>query len=176
MKHLALLLAPLMLVACTSTPTVTTDIAPGANFSNYHSYTWGAKPSARSPLASQRIVADIDARLKSQGWIESANADADITLVGHVAHSKKHRVDTYYSGGPYAGWGWHSGGMMGNSQTTVSSYDVGTLIVDMFDTKTKQAIWRGTASTTVPSSTEAANAKIDAGIAKMFTGFPTNSQ
>lgn len=175
MKRLALLLAPLMLAACTSAPTVTTNIEPGTDFSRYHSYTWGAKPSARSPLASKRIVANVDAQLKALGWTMSA--DADVTLVAHVATTRKHSVGTYNGDGAYASWTFIStNGVAGMSATTVDTYDVGTLILDMFDTKTKQAFWRGTASTTVPDSTNATSAKIDAGITKMFAGFPTESQ
>ena len=56
----------------------------------------------------------------------------------------------YGAGGPYgyyggygygAGWGWG----MGASSTTYSEYDyyVGTLVCDVFDSKTKKLIWQG---------------------------------
>lgn len=182
MKRFALLLAPLILAACTTAPTVNTDTAPGTDFSSFHTYTWGAKPNASNPLASQRIVADVDAQLTTHGWTMAADgsADADVTLVAHVATTQQHTLDTYYTGGAYAGWGWRRfGGMgmgMGSTQTTVQTYNVGTLILDMFDTKSKQAVWRGTASATVPSSTKSANAKIDAAVTKMFVGFPNGSK
>ena len=64
---------------------------------------------------------------------------------------------------------------MGSATTTVRTYQVGTLVVDMFDTKTKQAIWRGSAQGTVPSSPDKANQMVQAGIDKMFAAFPPGS-
>ena len=42
----------------------------------------------------------------------------------------------------------------------------------MFDTRSKQAIWRGTAAGTIPKSQEKASAGLQAGVDKMFAGFP----
>lgn len=174
MKRVAMFLVPLMLAACASTPTTTTDTAPGADFSKYRTFTWGDKPDTNNPLAAQRIVADVNAQLQAKGWTESANGD--VTLVAHVATQQKQTMDTFYTGTRYGGWGWRGVGVgMGSAQTVVRTYDVGSLILDMFDTSTQQAIWRGTATATVPSSTKAQNEKIDAGIAKMFADFPPGS-
>lgn len=174
MKRLAILVGLLTLTACATGPTVSTDAAPGTDFSRYHTFMWGAMPDANNPLANQRIVADINAQLQAKGWTETNDTNADVTLVAHVAKTRQATIDTFYTGGAYAGWGWRRfGGVgMGTAQTTVNTYDVGTLVLDMFDTKTKQAIWRGTASGTVPTSVQSANATVDAAIVKMFAGFP----
>ncbi len=187
MKRLAILLVPLMLVACASPFTITTDSAPGTDFSNYHSFRWGAKPKTRNPLVGQRIVADINAQLEAKGWTESANGD--VTLVAHVATRLEHTMQTFYTGTSYAGWGWQRYGgypyygypyrgvgvSRVSSRTTVSTYEVGTLVLDMFETKTRQDIWHGTISGTVPDSIGAGYAKLDAGIVKMFAKFPPGS-
>jgi len=166
--------AALLVAACASSPTVKTDHDPAVNFAQYHTYTWGMKPQAGSPLVSQRIVDGIDARLQAIGWRQAP--DAQVTLAAHVITSQRQTLDTFYTGTGMGGWGWRGGwggGMaMGSAQTTVRTYNVGTLVVDMFDTKTQQAIWRGTASATVPSTTERVNSTVDAGLTKMFAGFP----
>ena len=174
MKRLALLLAPLVLAACATSPSITTDSQPGTDFSKYRTYTWGDKPETVNPLNSQRIMAGINAQLQAKGWTESAQGD--VTLLAHVATAQKQTMDTFYTGTPYGGWGWRGVGMgMGSSQTVVHTYNVGTLVVDMFDTSTHQAVWRGTATATVPDSAQDQNAKIDAGIVKMFVDFPPGS-
>lgn len=175
MKHLILAAAAaLVLAACASSPTVKTDHDPSVDFSKYRTYTWGMKPTATSPLVSQRIVDGVNARLRAIGWTESP--DGQVTLAGHVVNSQRQTIDTFYTGTGMGGWGWRGGwggGMaMGSAQSTVRTYDVGTLVLDMFDTGTKQAIWRGTASGTVPSTTERVNAAVEAGLDKMFVGFP----
>jgi hypothetical protein len=165
------------LAACSSTPTVHTDADPKAGFSSYRTYTWLSKPEGISPLTTQRIVDGIDAQLRAKGWTQAA--DGQVAVAAHVATQQKQTLDTMYAGPMYGGWGWAPGwygGMgMGTATTTVRTYTVGTLIVDLFDTQTKQAIWRGTASDTVPNSPEKINAGVDAAIAKMFAGFPPGS-
>ncbi|MET0718869.1 MAG: DUF4136 domain-containing protein [Pseudoxanthomonas sp.] len=174
MKLYPTLLFALALGACASTPTVHTDVASGASFSSYKTYTWAMKPEGASPLVQQRIVDGVDARLRAKGWTEAPNGD--VSIAAHIATSQKQTLDTFYTGTGMGGWGWRGawgGGMaMGSASTTVRTYDVGTLIVDMFDTKTQQAVWRGTASGTVPSSPDKVNAAVEAGLDKMFAGFP----
>jgi hypothetical protein len=177
MKNLILIAAASLLMAsCASTPTVNTDSDPSANFSSYRTYTWLSKPEGISPLATQRIVDSVNAQLQAKGWSETVNGD--VAIAAHVASSQKQTLDTMYSGPMYGGWGyrggWYGGGM-GMSSTTVRTYTVGTLIVDMFDSKTKQAVWRGTASDTVPSSPEKANALIQSAVTGMFKDFPPGS-
>lgn len=162
------------LVACASTPTVKTDFDSAANFSSYRTYSWALKPEASSPLVQQRIVDGINARLQAKGLREAENGD--IALAAHIATGQKQTLDTFYSGTGMGGWGWRGGwggGMaMGNATTTVHTYEVGTLVLDMFDAHTKQAVWRGTASGTVPSSPDKVNVAVDAGLDKMLAAFP----
>lgn len=160
--------AALVLSACTSTPQVTTDHNPSAPFSTYRTYTWLSKPDNMAPLMQQRVVDGIDIQLRKLGWTESANAD--VAIAAHAVLTQKQTLDTMYTGSAYRGWG--SGWGMGSSTTTVRTYDVGTLIVDMFDTKTRQGVWRGTASGTLSSSPEARSSKAQAGLEKMFEKFP----
>jgi hypothetical protein len=64
---------------------------------------------------------------------------------------------------------------MGFSRSRSTSFTVGTLLVDMFDTQTKRAVWSSVAEGTVPSKPEQVNQKIDQAVAKMFAGFPPGS-
>ena len=64
---------------------------------------------------------------------------------------------------------------MGEATTTEQDYKEGTLVIDLYDAKTKQLIWRGSAEDTL-SEKEAKNEKnLDKGVAKMFKGFPPGS-
>ncbi|HEY0334794.1 MAG TPA: DUF4136 domain-containing protein [Stenotrophomonas sp.] len=170
-------IAALTLAACASTPTVHTDFNPSIDFSKYRTYTWAMKPQVASPLVQQRIVDGVDARLAARGWTQAPNGQ--VTLAVHAITSQRQTLDTFYTGSGMGGWGWRGGwggGMgMGTAQTTVRTYDVGTLVVDMFDTGTQQAIWRGTAQSTVPSSPERVDAAINSGLDRMFASFPPGS-
>jgi len=73
--------------------------------------------------------------------------------------------------------GWHGGWGMGmdTARTTVRTNEVGTLVVDMFDLQSKRAVWRGTVSGTIPSSSEKLNQGVQEGITKLFEAFPPGS-
>lgn len=178
-RLIPLALAALLLASCASTPTVHTDSDPSANFAGYRTYTWLAKPDQQGvpPLASQRIVEYVNAQLQAKGWTESPSGD--VAVVAHVATQQQQSLDTMYSGPMYGGWGWgpgwHGGMGMGSATTRVRTYTVGTLVVDLFDARTKQAIWRGTASDTVPDDPAKGDVLLRAGIAEMFAGFPPGS-
>ncbi|RJF93955.1 DUF4136 domain-containing protein [Sphingomonas cavernae] len=176
MRKLAL---ALLIAACTASPAsakVTTDADPAANFSAYKTYYWAMKPEGGSPLMQQRIVDSVNARLQAKGWTLAADK-GDVAVAAHVSTSEKQSLDTFYTGGPMGGWGWRGwGGMgMGSATTTVHSYAVGTLIVDMFDARTQQAVWRGTATGTLPSSPDKATKTLNKDLDKMFAKFPPGS-
>ena len=178
---LAPVLAVSLLSACAST-SVDTDFDPSVSFSNFKSYAWLQQPTDAPPLVQQRIVSDIDAQLQSKGWRRVASASqADVGVAAHVTTEQKQTLDTFYTGPSWQGWGWGGGwgpgwgGGMGMSTTSVYTYEVGTLIVDMFDTKTQKAIWRGQASGTIPSSSERLNEGVQEAVVKMFAAFPPGS-
>ena len=173
MKAVAMAVVLASLIGCASTPTVTTDHDPSAQFASYKTYYWAMKPEGASPLVQQRIVDGIDARLRAKGLTMAENGD--LAVAANVSTSQKQSIDTFYSGTGMGGWGWRGGMAMGTASTTVRNYTVGTLVVDMFDSRTKQAVWRGTASDTVSSSPEKVNAAVEAGLDKMFARFPPGS-
>ncbi|MGQ4583614.1 DUF4136 domain-containing protein [Lysobacter sp. F60174L2] len=174
MKVQTLALMAVLLAACSTTPTVSIDHASSVDFASYRTYYWAKTPDGAAPLVRQRIVDGIDARLAAKGWTPGQGS-GDVALAVHVATSQQQTLDTFYSGTNMGGWGWRGGMGMGTASTTVRTYDVGTLIVDMFDTRTQQAIWRGTASDTLPGSPGEINAEVEAALDKMFANFPPGS-
>lgn len=160
----------MLLAACASTPTVSTDTDPQGNFAGYRTFRWIQPPQDVSPLLAQRIVAGVNSQLVARGWSEAA--DADVAIAAHVATQQRQDVDAFYNGPAYAGWGWHGPWAMGSVSTTVRTHEVGTLVVDLFDTRTRKAVWRGTAKGTIPSSQERLNDGVQAGIVEMFKQLP----
>ena len=169
---LATLVICTALIGCTSTPTVHTDVDPTAAFASYRTYSWIQPPAGASPLQGQRIAEAINAELAARGW-QQVNANADVAIAANVATETRQDIDTFYNGPAYAGWGWHGPWAMGSVNTSVRNYQVGTLVVDLFDTKTRQAVWRGTAEGTVPSSPDKVAEAARVGISKMFEALPS---
>ncbi|MEO5565884.1 MAG: DUF4136 domain-containing protein [Luteimonas sp.] len=167
----------LALSACASVPMVQTDHDPAVNFAQYHTYAWREKPTGGTAISMQRIVTRIDEQLQAKGWRLAPESTADIAIAAHLATHEQHQLDRFYDRPMWNDWGWYgpwSWGppMMAYQRTRVTSYTVGTLIVDMFDTRSKRAVWSAMAEDTIPNTPQKINADIDAAVMKMFARFP----
>ncbi len=162
------------IAACSGVETHT-DYNTATDFSRYKTYYWAKTPTTRNPIMADRIVADIDNRLAAKGWRKAAEGEADAAIAAHVTAHEQERIDTMYNNmGPggwygYGGYGWAGAGM---ATSTVTYYTVGTLIVDIFDAKTKKAIWHATSESTVPDDPAEGQKKIDEAAQQMFKDFP----
>jgi Domain of unknown function (DUF4136) len=145
---------------------VTRDYDHHANFEQYHTFVWIRQPNMSNPLAKQRVIAAVNNALTAKGW-QLVTSNADVGIVANGAIRQQQTLDTFYNGFP--GWRWDWDGM---STTLVNTYDVGTLVVDLFDAHTRQAIWRGTAKDTLSDKPEKNADKIDKAVDKMFKDFP----
>jgi hypothetical protein len=147
--------------------TVYTDFSPSANFASYKTYYWApnTNPMPGNDLVNGRIMADIDAAMSRRGWVKAPADQADLAVTAHVSTQERQKLESFYTG--WGGWGWGGWGP-GPVETTVKTYLKGTLVVDLFDAKTKKLVWRGSATDTV-SDNPAKNAeRIDKAIDKMF--------
>jgi len=54
----------------------------------------------------------------------------------------------------------------------VDTYEVATLVVDLFDSKMKHLLWRGSSSATLSSKPDKNTKELDKGVQKMFEHFP----
>ena len=150
---------------------VVTDWDHSTNFSAYKTYSW---LTVKTPDAiwDKRTTETVDSVLAAKGWRKvEEGADVRISVVGTTA--EKQNLYTYYSGfGPR----WRGWGGFGTATTTASTYAEGTLIIDMFDAKTKDLIWRGTATDTLSGKPEKNEKKLAKVVEKMFEDFPPSSK
>lgn len=169
-RYLVLIAFALSLTTSVHAQKVTTDYAPGTDFSQYKSYTWGEGRPARNPLVAQRIVAGIDAQLAAKGLRKAAEGESvDLIVTYQTATDTKTEINSYNTGG-WGGWGWGWGG--GITQTTVNKIPVGQLIVDLGDVKAKKFVWRGMATGTISDNPEKMNKTLDKALVKMFEKYP----
>ena len=147
---------------------ITTESAPKASFASYKTFMWIKEPKVGDPLLKQRIIDDVTAQLRAKGW-QPVSQGADIAVAAHMATQTEKTLNTFYDG---FGGGWRWGGRFGSATTTVNTYEEGTLIVDLFDAKTKEAVWRGTATQEVSNNPEKQSKNIDKAAEKLFSKFP----
>lgn len=160
----------MLLAACASTATIQTDYDPQAQFGNYRSYSWITSADGGA-LLPQSIVAGIDARLQARGW--KLAPEGDVHVSAHVTRVQGQNFNNFYSGiGHDLNWLGVGSGWPGYHTMSVDTYEKGTLLVDMFDARTKRAIWRGSASGVLPDDPSRVDASVQAALDKLFAGFP----
>jgi Domain of unknown function (DUF4136) len=151
---------------------VKTDFDHQANFSQYKTYCWQAIKPANS-LWDARIKSAIDAQLAAKGWTQ-VDSGGDLAIVAIATSHTARTLQTFYDG-MGGGWRWRGFGGMGEATTTEQDYKEGTLVVDMYDSKSKQLIWRGSSEDTVSNNAAKNEKNLDKGVARMFKKFPPQS-
>jgi len=156
---------------------VKVDYDKAADFTKYKTFAIKLGTSWNNPLSEKRVLAEIQQGLTEKGWTATTDdAKADAVVVLHGATEKQKSLNTFYSGG-YGGYGWRGGwgSGMSSSTTTVDEYTVGTLVVDIFDAKSKQLVYRGTASDEISNKPEKNAKKLAKASDKLFKDFPPGS-
>jgi hypothetical protein len=153
---------------------VKTDYDRSANFGQYKTYSW-EQVKTKDALDVDRIKAAVNAALAAKGWTQ-VDTGGDVSIIAVETTRDQQTLNTFYDGFG-GGWGWRrfGGGGFGEATTTTETYKVGTLVVDLFDTKTKQLIWRGTSSDTLSNNSNKNIKNLDKGAEKMFKKFPPGS-
>jgi uncharacterized protein DUF4136 len=153
---------------------VNVDWDKATSFSGFKTYTWANGTPALNPMMGDRIVREIDAQLAAKGLQKvEPSANPDLVVIYHAGRDTETRMNTIDTGMYGSGWGrWGGYGGMGSSTTYVDNIQVGQLIVDIGDVKTKKYIWRGTASATIPDKPEKGEKLINKAVTKMFQKFP----
>jgi hypothetical protein len=158
---------------------VKVDFDKDANFGALKTFSIKLGTSWDNPIGEKRVLAEIQQGLTEKGWTVTDEAKADAIVVLHGATEKQKSLNTFYSGGGYGGYGWRGGwggGMGGTATTTVDEYTVGTLVVDIFNAKSKQLVYRGTATDELSNKPEKNAKKLAKASDKLFKDFPPGSK
>jgi hypothetical protein len=176
MQKIVVVLIGLMLLFAgkVSAQQVKTDYDRSANFSQYKTYSW-EHVKTKDALDVDRIKSAVNATLAAKGWTQ-VDSDGDVSIVAVEMTRDQQTLNTFYNGFG-GGWGWRrfGGGGFGNATTTTETYKVGTVVVDLFDTKTKELIWRGISSDTLSNNSDKNIKNLNKGVEKMFKQFPPGS-
>ena len=164
----------LVVAGTSSAQQVKTDYDRSANFGQYKTYSW-KQVKTSDPLFVDRIKTSVNAALAAKGWTQ-VDSGGDVSICAMEITHEQQTLNTFYDGFG-GGWGWRrfGGGGFGDATTTTETYKVGTLVVDLFDTKTKQLIWRGTSSDTLSNNSNKNIQNLDKGVEKLFKQFPPGS-
>ena len=158
-----------VLTAASFAQQVKTDYDHSANFGQYKTYSW-EKVQTKDPLMVDRIKSAVNSALAARGLTEVPSG-GDVEVFSIETTQNQQTLDTFYNGfGGGRRWGGFGG--FGDATTTVETYKVGTLVVDLFDAKTEKLIWRSSSSDTLSDNSDKNTKNLGKGVNKMFQHFP----
>jgi hypothetical protein len=147
---------------------VNVDSDPAAPFATYRTYVWVDGTPAPNPLSEDRLHMAVDAHLAARG-LRMNTTNPDVVVATHVTTmERKELVANGFGYGP-----WWGGGL---ATASVETFIEGTLVVDMYDAKTKKMVWRGVATATASDKPTKNTKKMDKALDKMFEKFPIGAQ
>ena len=167
-------LSALLLVSSLSAQTVKTDYDHSADFSLFKTYSWlGVKTS--NSLWDQRLKNDVNSALAAKGLTEVPSG-GDLAIVAIKTTQDQQTLNTFYDG-LGGGWGFRrfgGGGFggFGEATTTTDTYKVGTVVVDIFNAKSKALLWRGSASGDLSNNSNKNIANLEKDTEKLFAHYP----
>jgi hypothetical protein len=158
-----------LLVSIASTMVVAQQVSVNYNhsqdFTQFHTYAWeNNNPNQISnSILAQAALSDIDTALQGKGLSKvdlSASPDLILLLSGGL------QQQTSYSAWGMRGFGGGMGGI------TPQQNVVGTMVVDLYDAKNKQLVWRGLGQNTLSSNGNKNQQTVDNAVKKMFKQYP----
>ena len=161
------LIAGALTLAC-STLTTAVDYDHTVNWSQFHTFQLAESDKDIVTFTQKRIQDAITGQLTSKGW-QAVSSNPDILVYTHGVRSEQTQWNATNMGGwGYRGWGGMGGGTATATETKIP---IGTLVVDLVNPKTKELVWRGTASDQI-SASGAEQGQIQNAVAELFKNFP----
>jgi hypothetical protein len=149
---------------------VKVDFDKAASFATIKTFSLKLGTSWGNPIGEKRATDEITQALTEKGWTLAPEGQADARVVLHGASETKRTLNTFYSG--MGGYRYRGFGGTGTATTTESEYTVGTLVVDIFDTKGENLLWRGIAQDELSDKPDKNIKKLAKASDKLFKDFP----
>jgi hypothetical protein len=158
---------------------VNTDYNPDADFTRYRTFAWaegsGSLDDPRmTDLVDQRFRRAVESELVSRGMEKTASGEPDVFVGYQIALDDRvdyQTINTYYGGA----WGYRGvyGGVVG-TQTTATEYTVGTLVIDVYDARQRELVWRGSGEGKISQARnpEESQERINQVVTRILQDFP----
>ena len=185
MKKIVSTLILTLSVSYLSVGQVNTDYDKSVDFSQYMTFKfigWQEGTTDRlNQLDAKKILTALTKELNGRGILMDESTPKMMMVLFLVVDDKTSTTAyTNYTGGMgygmgRVGWGAGVGGMgMGQSTTTYSEndYEVGTFVIDFYDSASKKLLWQGILKKNVTENTKKREKKITKAIAKLLKDYP----
>ena len=173
------------LAAACSPVKVQTDVNSAVDFSSMKTFDWldttvvpGGGARVNNPELAVLVRAAMEKNLLEKGFVKDEDSDFLVHWLGAIESKVKvESIQHFYSG---YGYGTLSGSMAARSREVapVTSYEEGTIVIDILDPKEHIILWRGTgARRLVKGMNEAEIIKyINLSVDEILKNFPVGSK
>jgi len=181
LKAMTLLAFLMAMISCASMK-VAVKMEENTDFSRYKTYSflgWQNNSGDLLSVEDKAIMRDAFIKEFKRRGLEMVDANGDLLISLFIITSEETAFSGYndYVGRSYVGYNYYPGGIGSPTGTTNNNYKtrskmVGTLIMDVFDGKTKNSIWQATATGTVEKKPEKRPKTMPGKIATLMNQFP----
>ena len=163
--RMLLISAPLLMVGPLMAQQVSVNYSHSHNFAQYHTYAWGSNNTnqIQNSILAQVAQSDVNSALHAKGLTmvqENQSPDLILTASGGL------KQETSWSAWGMRGIGGGMGGI--SPQQNVD----GTLVVDLYDAKGQELVWRGIAEDTLRNNGDKNQEMVKKAVQKMFKQYP----
>ena len=185
-KLFLLAVLTLGLAACASSPTITSNVSPDADFRNFETYGFmsplGTDRSngVQTPLSS-RLISSMSREMEARGLTGSDSPDLLIDFVVFsedridVRQTPASRTTSVHRSSSVHRTHWHHGWTVWPTyETTVRQYTQGSLLIDLMDPATSVLIAEGGAQSRITSRSEFTQQDVDDVVRQIMAGIWAN--
>lgn len=142
---------------------VDVDSDPSAPFAAYRTYAWAQGTPSPTALGERRFHFAVDAQLAARG-LTKVGVAADLFAATHVILQPRSYLIA-------SGFGWGRGA----AAASIQQYGAGTLVVDLYDAKSRQLVWRGVGTGLGSDTVDRNNVAFHQALNKMFEKYPSDT-
>lgn len=178
-QKVIIIFAAMLLAACAS-QNINWDYDPGKPLTNLKTYAWiKSKQNIKKTryrfdsLTDQRVHNAANHILQKQGYKQVALSDHKADFLVHYMISEKTHIEAQQVATNFGyGSGWR--GMGASTDLFVNQYEESTLLINIINPKTKNAIWQGTYTFRHQNglSPQKRTQRIDHAVTAILKGFP----
>ena len=184
-RALSVLALVMAMVSCSSMK-VTAKMEDSADFSKYKTYSflgWQNNSGDLLTVEDKAIMREAFVKEFKRRGLEKVDSNGDMQISLFIITSEETAVSGYndYVGKGYGGYGYYSGGVGSPTGTYNNNYKtrskmVGTLIMDVFDGKSKNKVWGALATGTVEKKAKNRPKTMPGKISAIMREFPVKPQ
>ena len=116
----------------------------------------------------RELHAGIVTALVERGLVETSPGEAEAVVIVNRATEGRRSRDTFYQG--WGGWAWRVEDA--RSPNGLETYDVGSLVIDIFDAWTKTLVWHGSTPHAFSADARASDHTLERAVNRLFEHFP----